>query len=160
MISRFIYGILVAIAGWAYFMPWIVINGSQSMPGWAILPFTAPYFIGLVLGIVIFFTGYKAIGLSLFAGFCMIGSVIAAAFIGGLGAYTHSGQITPQLNFAFYATLAYLIIGSIVGSSFSTSGGSSVSSGGGLLSKLFWFFIIPVMAFVVGSIIIAALGIR
>ncbi len=119
------YAVLVIIAVVAYVLPWMVI-GNQNFPGWTmILPFSFAYFVGLILAIVILFTEYKAVGLSIFAGILMIISVLVSGVIIGLGvgfsAYSQSGgsmQMGIGFNLATIISLVYTILGPIAGNQF------------------------------------------
>lgn len=119
------YGLLVALAVISYFMPWMSI-GSESFPGWGlILPFSFPYFVGLILAIVVLFTEYKAVGLSIFAGILMIISILVSGvmigFGAGLSAYAHSTdpmEMGSGFQLATLVSLVYVILGPIVGNKF------------------------------------------
>ena len=120
---RITYGLLVLIALIAYFMPWIN-SGGQNIPGWAtILPFSFTYFVGLVLGIVIFSTSYKAVGLSILAGILMISGVMITGVFIGLGVAFSQGtaggsQFGSGLGLAMIISLVYVILGPIAGNHF------------------------------------------
>jgi len=128
-VSRIIYAILVILAIVAYGMPWMITDG-QSFPGWAmILPFTFGYFIGLILAVVILFTGYKAVGLSIFAGILMVISILISGVIIGLGAglssFSHSGSDMPMGNgfeLAAITSMVFVVLGPIMGNQFRKHG--------------------------------------
>lgn len=104
------------IAVIAYFMPWI-----NTVPGWAtILPFSFTYFIGLILGIVIFATEYKPVGLSIFAGILMIiGVIVTGVLVGLIYSLSPNGpQFQGGFTIAFLISLVYVILGPIAGNKF------------------------------------------
>jgi len=143
-LSRIIYGILVGVSVLAYFQPWAIMGG-QLMIGFAtILPFSFFYFIGLILGIVIFFTGYRATGLSIFAGILMfLGTLITGVV---LGFTTLSGQVTlePWFAYAFALSFVFPILAPILGHQFDKTSHHRVSSEG-LGSKIFWCVIVAII---------------
>ena len=116
---RITYGVLVLVALIAYFMPWIN-TGTQLLPGWAtILPFSFAYFIGLILGIVIFSTTYKPVGLTILAGILMIiGVIVTGALIGFTSAASGSSQFGGGFSIALIVSLVYVILGPIAGNKF------------------------------------------
>ncbi|MDE2041166.1 MAG: hypothetical protein KGI59_02185 [Patescibacteria group bacterium] len=119
-ISRIIYGLLTAALTWAYFMPWLIDHG-QNFPGWATVLFSFFYFVGVSIAIVIFFTGYRAVGLSIFAGVIMIASNLLTGIFLGLSAAMGIGQLGAGFELAFITSLVYLILGPICGSKFETA---------------------------------------
>ncbi len=120
---RIIYGGLVIIAIIAYFMPWAD-NGQQALFGWQmILPLSFTYFIGLILGIVIFATNYKPVGLSIFAGILMIIGVVISGGLIGVGVAFSNGsaggyQFGSGIELAALISLVYAILGPIAGNNF------------------------------------------
>ena len=121
---RITYAVLCVLALVAYFMPWATM-GDTSYSGWSgIVPFTFTYFIGLIIALVVLFTRYKAVGLTIFAGILMfigvLGGIAIAGVAGGLseaagGGAAHTGG---GMVFAFLISVAYTILGAIAGNKF------------------------------------------
>ena len=119
------YGILVLIALVAFVMPWMN-AGGQSIAGWEmIIPFSFTYLIGLILAIIILFTSYKPVGLTIFAGILMLIGVIASGtvvgFIAGMSqaAQTAGGpEVGSGVGLAMLISLFYTILGPIAGNHF------------------------------------------
>jgi hypothetical protein len=151
-ISRILYGILVGVSVWAYFQPWSVLGG-QTVIGFAtILPFSFLYFIGLILGIVILFTGYRATGLSIFAGILMIGGTLITGMLMGL--LSLGGNVTLETGFmtALICSFAYPILGGILGHQFDKTSHQRISSEG-IGSKIFWGVIVAIIVGIVVNLI-------
>jgi len=140
-ISRILYGILILVSIWSYFQPWSVLDG-QTVIGFAtVLPFSFSYFIGLILGIVILFTGYRATGLSIFAGILMIIGTLVAGMLMGL--LSLGGNVTLETGFmtALICSFTFPIFGGILGHQFDKTNHQRISSEG-IGSKIFWVVIV------------------
>lgn len=124
-ISKIIYGVLVLAAIIALFMPWTVMDGKgYSGLTFIFLP-SLGFFIGIVLSIVILFTGYKSIGLSIVAGLLMLLSVgVSLVILGASIALSNSGRTSGLNTFgngyalAIIISILFPIIAPIAGSRF------------------------------------------
>ncbi len=134
--SRLIYGLLLAALIWSYFKPWTVIGG-QPLPGWAvIIPLSFFYFLGLVLGVIVLFTGYRAVRLSIWSGILMFGNNLIAGLFFGLISATEHTELGAGFTMAFFMSLIFLIIGPISASGFDKSV-NTYSSGESVLKRVF-----------------------
>jgi hypothetical protein len=116
-ISRAIYAILTVALVWLYFQPWTVVSG-QNFPGWSTVFLSFFYFVGLAMTIIVLFTGYRAVGLSIFAGILMVGNNLVSGIIFGLVAVANHSQFGWGFTYVFFLSLIFLILGPICGSGF------------------------------------------
>jgi hypothetical protein len=117
MFWKIVYAILILINIVSYSLTWYRV-GEQKFSGWNMMvPFTITFFFGVLLGIVILFTNYKIIGLTILAGILMILGVIG----GIIGAGLHAGvsginyKIGDGLVLSFINSILYIILGPICG---------------------------------------------
>lgn len=125
-ISRFLYGLLVALLVWSYFQPWTILGG-QSFPGWSTLLISIGFFVGLVLSIIVLFTGYRATGMSILSGLFMFGNNLILGVGFGLLSLDGKTKFGDGFAYAFFLSLIFLILGPIFGSRFTTSSNVHVS---------------------------------
>jgi len=117
---RLIYGVLWLAAVVVYSVPWIRLDGDVYT-GWnCTLPFSLPYVIGLLLGLVVLLTTRLPFGLSLAAGILMILGVVGAVFgyyFAELVATLAGGYVAmePGMGIAFLYSLVYTVAAPVVG---------------------------------------------
>jgi ribosomal protein L40E len=115
-----IYAILWFLTILAFSIPWYSGNG-ETYTGWNfVIPFSATYLIGILLGLIVLITKRWAFGLTIAAGILMILGVVGAGIGGAIGELV--GELTgaeassePGIGLAFLISLAYLVGGSILG---------------------------------------------
>ena len=117
---RLIYGVLWLAAVAVYSVPWIRLDGDVYT-GWnCTLPFSLPYVIGLLLGLLVLLTTRLPFGLSLAAGILMILGVVGAVFgyyFAELVATLAGGNVAmePGMCIAFLYSLVYTVAAPVIG---------------------------------------------
>jgi len=117
---RLIYVALWLAAVAVYSIPWVRGDG-EIFTGWEFtLPFSLPYVVGLLFGLVVLLTRRFAFGLSLAAGILMILGVVGAVFgyyFAELVATLAGGNVAmePGMCIAFLYSLVYTVAAPVIG---------------------------------------------
>ena len=110
------YGLLLLIVLIAYLLPWYK-SADKTLSGIEfILPFTLTYFIGLILGVIVLFTSYKPIGITIVAGILILVGIIGGLIGSGImGVIEENSQIETGagLVLAIIIFIPYIIVSSI-----------------------------------------------
>ncbi len=118
--STIIYALLWFLTIVAFSVPWYTVGG-HTFTGWNfVIPFSASYLIGILLGLIVLITKRWAFGLTIVAGILMILGIVGAGIGGGISEALSgvSGQTTTAqggIGFAFVISLVYLVGGAVLG---------------------------------------------
>lgn len=120
-ISRIIYALLTTLLVWFYFQPWTIMGGQSFIGIAVIIPLSFFYFVGLIMAIIVLFTGHRAVKWSLIGGILMFGNNLIAGIMFGIIAATNHTQLGTGFVYTSFLSLIFMILGPIFASRFDTS---------------------------------------
>jgi hypothetical protein len=118
--STIVYAVLWLLTIVAFSLPWYSTDGN-TFTGWNfVIPFSATYLLGILLGLIVLITKRWAFGLTILAGILMILGIVGAGVGGGItqALSSISGQTATAeggIGFAFVISLVYLVGGAVLG---------------------------------------------